>query len=129
MHAGIKQSRVVFLVHDIREFLRMDFDTIMSRPAPEKRFRTIAEARSDDSRVFAVFRNVDMAKELWMSDQPGVRLKFKEPDFCSGIESLAGALNRMGDGYHQAIVMELAHMAHGLKQALKQAPIAKRGRQ
>ncbi len=129
MHAGIKQSRVAFLVHDVREHLQGIYYGIMSRPAPKARAGNFRDAANDDPRVFAVFRNVDMAKDLSSSDQPRIRLRFREPEFCNGITSLLGVLNRMDTSFQQAIVIELACMAHSLEHTLKMAPVARRGRQ
>lgn len=128
MHAGIKQSRVVVLIHHSREYLWGSFDDIISRSAPPARHWDVTDAKQD-TRVFAVFHNVDMAKELSNSDRPNIRLTFKEPEICSDIDALRATLNRMDSRDRQAIVMELSHMAHGLEHALTHAPIAKRGRQ
>ena len=129
MHAGIKQSMVVTLMQHFRGYLWGHFDDITSRPAPKGRPRTVAKAMQEDRRVFAVFYNVDMAKELSKSDRPKIRLTFKEPEISWGLASLTSVLNRMDAFDRQTIVMELAHMAHDLEQALMHAPIAKRGRQ
>jgi hypothetical protein len=142
LDAGLKQSDVVFLVRNLRRDLAQEF-TWMARSPIVPRMKTPASERPNcptftengtvwaDCRVFVVIEKVEL-EEL---KPTGLSPDFKEeslvfqPKFLRGGNALAEELRTMNFDYRKALVLELAHTAQMVTEALKTAPAIRRGRQ
>jgi hypothetical protein len=142
LDAGFKQSEIVFLIRNIRDPLRVEFDRIMENPPPS-RGRIRAEKKPDmpsydhkeqrwaDYRVFALIRKVEMTEvfpALSRGSHVGTPV-ILEPTFCRGIEDLQATLNELGSAFRKAMVLEIAAVAALIADFLPHAPLTRRGRQ
>lgn len=138
---GLNQADVVFLIRNIRDQLRVQFENIMQDPPPAR--QRVSAKKGDkrptyeqdkkryvDYRVFmltAKVEHTDRYPILHEAVSKGIPI-FIEPSFCHGVEALQRQLNEAGSGFRKTMIFELSQYALLICSFLDAAPAITRGR-
>jgi hypothetical protein len=137
LDAGFMQSEVVFVLRYIRGELLEYFEHALGRGGPIRDDRLLARSTRGnaprvDGRVFMILNKIELVERFptgipssRRATSPPVVLR---PQYAIGLGRLTQELDRLGRGERRALVFEIAGTARAVDEALRKAPVMRRGR-